>query len=105
MKHRVDEQDDIRDTVRRAITEELPKALEPFLRQLAPGSSPTPDIPELVSRQQAATILGVSIQTIAKLITEGTLSAVRVRRRVLIPQSAITAYLRSREVDGSKGGK
>ena len=58
-----------------------------------------------LSRAEAARMLGVSIQTIAKLITEGTLSAVRVRRRVLIPQSAITAYLRSREVDGSKGGK
>lgn len=58
-----------------------------------------------LSRAEASSMLGVSIQTIAKLITEGTLSAVRVRRRVLIPQSAITAYLRSREVDGSKGGK
>lgn len=41
------------------------------------------------SRRDAARILGVSIQTVDRMVADGQLSVVRVRRRVLIPDEAI----------------
>lgn len=97
MIHRREEHDDIRDTVRRAITEELPKALEPFLKRLTAQTPSSTNAPELVSRKQAAGILGISVQTVALMISDGTLKCVRVRRRVLIPISSLEEYLRGQE--------
>lgn len=97
MIHRKEEHDGIHDTVRRAITEELPKALEPFLKRLTAQTPSTIDVPDLVSRRQAAGILGVSIQTVALMISDGTLKSVRVRRRVLIPIRAIEEYLQGQD--------
>lgn len=94
MIHREEVHEGIHDTVRRAITEELPKALQPFLKRLTAQPPSTANAPELVSRRQAAAILGVSIQTVALMISDGTLISVRVRRRVLIPIRSIEEYLR-----------
>lgn len=69
-----------------------------LLRELLPhvlhalGSQDHPD-PALLSRQDAAKMLGVSIQTIASLVRDGAIDHVRVRRRVLIPQRSIVDYM------------
>lgn len=92
----------IRDIVRDAVHETLNKLnaiADGALVKLQPG-----DKSRLLSRHDAAELLGVSVQTIAKLIADGTLPHRRVRRRVLVPQDAISAYLKSIERDGMKGG-
>lgn len=92
----------IRDIVREAVHETLTKLnaiADGALDKIQPG-----DKSRLLSRQAAADVLGVSVQTIAKLIADGTLPHKRVRRRVLVPQAAITAYLKSIGQDNVNGG-
>ncbi len=56
----------------------------------------------LLSRREAARTLAVSTQTIAAMIRDGSLDHVRVRRRVLIPQRSLQAYMEKQlEVHGS----
>ncbi len=50
----------------------------------------------LISRKHAASMLGLSVQTVAKMITEGTLSSVRLGRRVLVRESDVRSMIDSR---------
>lgn len=54
----------------------------------SPDTTNTPEY-QMRSRRDAARILGVSIQTVDRMVADGQLSVVRVRRRVLIPDEAI----------------
>lgn len=66
------------------------------------GSADQPE-PPLVSRQDAARQLGVSIQTIAALIRDGSIEHVRVRRRVLISQHSLIAYMNRQSLHHVEG--
>ncbi len=46
------------------------------------------------NRQDAATLLGVSVTTIERLLSSGELSCKRVGRRVLIPRVALESFLK-----------
>ena len=48
------------------------------------------------SRNEAARQLGVSLRTLARLIASGEIAIVRIGRRVLVPQSAIDAFIVAR---------
>ncbi len=50
----------------------------------------------LISRKQAASMLGLSVQTVAKMISEGTLSPVRLGRRVLVRESDVRSVIEAR---------
>jgi excisionase family DNA binding protein len=56
-----------------------------------PNVNPKPALPqpELVSREAAAIILGISVQMIDKMIRLGTLPHVPIGRRVLIRRSTL----------------
>lgn len=97
MIHRKEQYDGILETVRRALNEELPKALETALSRLSERSVRKSTSQELLSRKQAAEVLGVSLQTIASLIDDGTLECVRIRRRVLVPYRSILQRLEQRD--------
>ena len=56
---------------------------------------PSPNDPAWISRQDAAKMLGVSLQTIHSLLKRGALSFKRVNSRVLIERSDLTAKLRA----------
>lgn len=97
-----EQHDGIHEAVRRALNEELPKALESALARLADQHTSQSETPALLSRKQAAHVLGVSLQTIATMIAEGTLQSVRVRRRVLVPP--LVEYLERQSSTGLTGG-
>ncbi len=96
MKHQEVPHDGIQEAVRRALTEELPKALESVLTRLSDQTDSQTKQPELISRKHAASMLGLSVQTVAKMITEGTLSPVRLGRRVLVRESDVRSVIDSR---------
>lgn len=104
MTHQREQHDGVHEAVRRALTEELPKALETALSRLSEQSDRKSTTPELLSRRQAAEILGVSLQTVASLINDGTLECVRLRRRVLIPHHSVLQCMEQRSSTGPKGG-
>ena len=56
---------------------------------------PSPNDPAWISRQDAAKMLGVSLQTIHSLLKRGALSFKRVNSRVLIERSDLVAKLRA----------
>ena len=56
-------------------------------------SSADQNEPNLLSRRDAAKMLGVSVQTIDTLMSEGSIEHVRVRRRVLVPYRALREYM------------
>ena len=87
---------EIKDIIRDTIRDELRPILERSIPSKVSGSDP------LLSRQDAAHDLGVSVQTIAKLIGEGKLRCVRINRRVLIPKSVLLAYTQSTLADGGQ---
>lgn len=103
MPHDVSE--GIQQAVRRALIEELPKVLEPLISRLSSVTIERDKAPELLSRKQAAALLGVSLQTIASLIAAGTLHIIRVRRRVLIPSTEIFEYLERQSAPTRTGGQ
>lgn len=103
MKHDETQHDDIHDAVRSALSKELPKALESFLTQLGYHPVGTEGKPDLVSRKQAAAALCVSLQTIASLLSDGTLQSVRVRRRVLVTYSSIVSYVNRQNHSSANG--
>lgn len=94
--------------IREIIHELLMSELRPLLRQILDehrSSSSTQDLNpgRLYSRKEAAAKIGVSVQTIAKLIEENALSCVRIRRRVLIPENELLRLLQQR--GHSMGGR
>lgn len=51
-----------------------------------------------LNRREAALELNISLPTLDRLIRDGRLHAIRVSpRRIIIPQTAITAFLEGRE--------
>jgi excisionase family DNA binding protein len=52
----------------------------------------------LVTQQAAADTLGVSVQTIARMIRRGELDSVHVGRNVRVTVESINAYLRAKGV-------
>ena len=89
--------------IREIIHELLQSELRPLLREIldelrvdtsAQGINPG----RMYSRKEAASLIGVSIQTLVKLIETGALQCVRVRRRVLIPEVALLGMLTRKEV-------
>lgn len=105
MKHQEESHDGIQEAVRRALTEELPKALESALSRLSDQTDTQTKQPELLSRNQAAKILGVSLQTVAAMISDGTLESVRIRRRVLVPYRSIHHCLDRKPSTKANGGQ
>lgn len=77
----------MREAIRRAFLDELLPLIQSVLGRIE--SQPT----TLLSRDEAAQLLGVSVQTVATLIREGTMPHVKIRRRVLIPRQAICDYM------------
>ena len=53
--------------------------------------------PILVSRKDAATLLGLSLRTVDNLLTRGQLAARKVGRRTLILRSALERFARNPE--------
>jgi excisionase family DNA binding protein len=51
-----------------------------------------------ISPQEAADILGVSLPTVRKLLFTGRIRFARAGRRILIPVSALEAFLNGEEV-------
>ncbi len=105
MRHQEIPHNEIEEAVRRALTEELPKALESALSRLSDQSERLTKQPELLSRNQAAEILGVSLQTVAAMISDGTLESIRIRRRVLIPYRSIHHCLERKPSTKANGGQ
>ena len=65
-------------------------------------SAPIPDDPPPVDLQTARTLLGgVSIQTIYRLIQDGELELVKIRRRSFVTRRSINAVINSAERDGT----
>jgi len=61
----------------------------------------------LLSRSTAASALGVSVDTVARLIRDGELGAVRIGRSVLIPREDVLALVerrRGKAYQGRSGG-
>jgi excisionase family DNA binding protein len=56
-----------------------------------PTAAPTGE--QFLSRRSAALRLGVGLTTIDLLISEGRLFSVRLNRRRLIPESALSAFM------------
>jgi excisionase family DNA binding protein len=52
---------------------------------------------------EAATALGLHVQTVRALVESGRLGAVRVGRRIVIPRSAIAKFLRESETEDRIG--
>lgn len=63
--------------------------------EIAASDAPAPD--RLVSVNEAMTILGISRPTIYGELGSGRLGSLKVRRRRLIPLSAIQTYIVDRE--------
>jgi len=58
-----------------------------------------------MTRLEAAAMLGVSDETVDRLIRRGELSAYRIGRRVLVKRESVSAYLaRCQEAAGEEGG-
>jgi excisionase family DNA binding protein len=53
------------------------------------------ELPLLVSRHDAALLLGICLRTLDKFIANKTLPSRRVGRRILIPHSAVLAFART----------
>lgn len=103
--HHEERNDGIEEVVRRALSEELNKALDSAMLRLAAHSETQSKLPEMLSRKQAANVLGVSIQTVAALINDGVLESVKIRRRVLIPFRSVIAYLERGSTPSAIGGR
>lgn len=74
----------------------LLKEVVAAVKHQSPMASPkSPD--RHISRREAALALGVSVQTIAKLLKEGALTFSRIGRRVLVRESDIVALIHSRQ--------
>jgi excisionase family DNA binding protein len=58
------------------------------------SSPPGAGLPRLLTRQQVAEILGCSLDTVDRRITQGKLLAVRDGRLVRIPVEDLNAYIR-----------
>ena len=65
------------------------------------AQSPSDLKPLAVSREQAAAMIGVDIQTIDRLITGKKLKASRVRRRVVVRVASIEAMLDANPAQGA----
>jgi excisionase family DNA binding protein len=53
--------------------------------------------------REAATALGLHVQTVRALVDSGRLGAVRVGRRIVIPRSAIAKFLSESETEAQIG--
>jgi excisionase family DNA binding protein len=69
-----------------------------------PQPLPTGEMSQLISRKDAAKVLGVSVQTVAKLIKDGVLEHVKVERRVLVKKDSIGAYIERSTPGAGVGG-
>lgn len=90
------------------IPNEITRAASAMLAPYCPGITPDKletavhfkDVPTetLRTRIKAKGLLGVSMPTIDRMIKAGELRAVRVRGRVMIPQSALDAIMKGEVV-------
>ena len=93
------------------IRELVKESLREVLRETQQRPTPEAQNPQeggtkkLLSRQEAADLLGVSVQTIASMLRDGMLEHVRIRRRVLIPLTSILQYASPSSPSDCKGGK
>ncbi len=83
-------QDVIIDVLRKELRFLIPQYLEHIRNQRA---LPDPEADPLISRALAARILGVSIQTVSKMIKTNRLPCIKVQRRTLIRKSDINKLL------------
>lgn len=59
-------------------------------------NSPSNDRPKLLDLDEAAQVLSVGKSTIRSEIRAGAIEAVKIRRRTLVPASALDAYIAGR---------
>ncbi|MBK6418809.1 MAG: helix-turn-helix domain-containing protein [Ignavibacteria bacterium] len=95
-------QDVIIDVLRKELRYLIPQYLEHAHSQRALSD---PEADPLISRAQAARILGVSIQTVSKMIRTNRLPGIKVQRRTLIRKSDISKSLESDVVSFGGGGQ
>lgn len=102
MRHQEVKHEGIQEAVRRALHEELPNALESALMRMSDKPDCLPQQSELISRKQAAAMLGLSVQSVAKMISAGILEPVRLGRRVLIRVSDVRSAIDTRTPKGTR---
>jgi excisionase family DNA binding protein len=61
------------------------------------------DIPELLTRAEAADVARVHVDTLARWITDGSLPAVRLGRRVLVRRDSLTALIEQSTAPATHG--
>ena len=61
--------------------------------EACPHCGVAPVKPRLASRQTAATILGVSVRTVDRLLADGTFPVVHIGSRSMIPMDAIDDFI------------
>ncbi len=83
-------QDVIIDVLRKELRHLIPHYLDHLRNQRALSD---PETDPLISRALAAQILGVSIQTVSKMIKTNRLPCIKVQRRTLIRKSDISKLL------------
>ena len=94
--------DSIEDNLKRLIKESVREVLrESEFRQLpTPRESPPPKPPLVTSRklmvnsQEAAEMMSMSVQTVRRLISNGSLKASRKTRHILIPVSELDRIMK-----------
>jgi excisionase family DNA binding protein len=89
---------DLREVIAEVLKEELRHFMPQCIAAIKSNKSETPiERDSLLSRAQAARVLSVSIQTVAKLIRLKQLPSVKVQRRTMIRQSDLTLLVTARD--------
>ncbi|MEY2719341.1 MAG: Helix-turn-helix domain [Bacteroidota bacterium] len=89
---------DLREVIAEVLKEELRHIMSQYFAANTLIKSETPiERDSLLSRAQTARILGVSIQTVAKLIRLKQLPSVKVQRRTMIRQSDLAVLVTARD--------
>lgn len=59
----------------------------------------------LLKRQEAASLLGISVDTLARLIDNGELRVIRIGRSVLVPRGELDSLVERREASTTNSGQ